>query len=135
MSVEENKRVIEGFIKSLDQGDAEGILGAYAPDVSIWTAGSNWFSGEHDLAEAGELVASILGQFPQGLQFRIEGLTAEGDRVAVEAESQGRHRDGRSYCNKYHFLFVLRDGKIVRMKEYMDTWLAGEFLGREAAPG
>jgi ketosteroid isomerase-like protein len=39
-----------------------------------------------------------------------------------------RHQNGRTYHNQYHFLFILRDGKIVRMKEYLDTMLAHEFL-------
>ena len=75
-----------------------------------------------------EFMGGILSQFPEGLHFRVTGITAGGDRVAVEAESEGHHQNGRTYHNQYHFLFILRDGKIVQMKEYLDTMRAHEFL-------
>ena len=59
--------------------------------------------------------------FPEGITFTVIAMTAEGERVAVEAESYGKHVSGRTYINKYHFLFVFRDGKLVHLKEYMDT--------------
>jgi ketosteroid isomerase-like protein len=48
-------------------------------------------------------------------------MTAEDDRVAVEAVSEGLHATGQTYSNEYHFLFRFRDGKVVEFKEYMDT--------------
>ena len=55
-------------------------------------------------------------------------MTAEGERVAIEAESYGRHINGKTYNNLYHFLMVIRDGKISELKEYMDTMHANEVL-------
>jgi ketosteroid isomerase-like protein len=46
---------------------------------------------------------------------------AEGDRVAVEAESYGELRNGRVYAQEYHVLMTIRDGKIAAVREYMDT--------------
>ncbi|HEY4547356.1 MAG TPA: nuclear transport factor 2 family protein, partial [Pedomonas sp.] len=65
---------------------------------------------------------------PEGITFTIHGMTAEGDRVAVEAESLGRHVSGKMYNNKYHFLAQLRDGKITRWTEYCDTELITDIL-------
>jgi ketosteroid isomerase-like protein len=48
-------------------------------------------------------------------------MVGEGDKVAVEATSEGKHISGRTYTNQYHFLFEFRDGKLLRLKEYMDT--------------
>ena len=49
-------------------------------------------------------------------------LTAEGDRVAVEATSSAVNAaNGRVYENRYHHLFTCRDGAIVEMREYQDT--------------
>jgi ketosteroid isomerase-like protein len=69
-----------------------------------------------------------LGAFPQGIEFTIKHLTAEDDRVAVEAESHGVHVSGKVYHNYYHFLMLMRAGKLVRLKEYMDTELITEIL-------
>lgn len=38
-----------------------------------------------------------------------------------EAESFTKTRDGRTYNNLYHFLFLVRDGKVAGVKEYLDT--------------
>ena len=48
------------------------------------------------------------------MKFTIHSMTAEDDRVAIEAESYGEHASGKTYNNHYHFLMRLRDGKIVR---------------------
>jgi ketosteroid isomerase-like protein len=55
-------------------------------------------------------------------------MTAEGERVAVEAESLGDHASGQVYSNLYHFLFEFRDGKLLSLKEYMDTERVTEVL-------
>jgi uncharacterized protein len=55
-------------------------------------------------------------------------VTAEGDRVAVEAESHAKMKSGKLYQNKYHFLLTIRDGKIQGVKEYLDTAHADEVL-------
>ena len=128
MKAERNQRIVEVFFESLDRGDAEALLAAYAPDATVWTAGSLPFSGTHTLDQLPEFMGDILSQFPEGLRFTVTGITAGDDRVAVEAESEGRHQNGRRYHNQYHFLFILRDGKIVQMKEYLDTMLAHQFL-------
>ena len=55
-------------------------------------------------------------------------MTAEGDRVAVEARSSAEHVNGKSYRNEYHFLFVAKNGKLWRVKEYLDTMHANEVM-------
>jgi PPOX class probable F420-dependent enzyme len=70
----------------------------------------------------------ILEAFPEGLNLTIKRLTAEEDRVAIEAESHARHVSGKPYDNQYHILMRLRDGKIVEWREYMDTMLANAVL-------
>jgi hypothetical protein len=60
-------------------------------------------------------------------------MTAEGDRVAVEAESKARLANGTLYHNRYHFLFVVRDGRIQVVKEYLDTLHVMNALGSARA--
>ncbi len=48
-------------------------------------------------------------------------FTAEGERVAVETESYSEMNNGKVYNNLYHFVFVVRDGKIHEVKEFLDT--------------
>ncbi len=53
--------------------------------------------------------------------MKVKGAIAEGDQVAVEAESWGELKNGRVYNQEYHFLITLRDGKISAVREYLDT--------------
>ena len=126
--VEANKRIARDFMDAMSSGEAERILALYSDDVSVWTAGSLPFSGLHDLSEVAALCDGLLGAFPEGLRFSIQAMTAEGERVAIEAEGRGTHASAKVYRQRYHFLLVIRDGKIVQMKEYFDTELAREVL-------
>jgi len=132
VSIEQNKGVVREFFEALNRSDGKRVLELYADDGTCWTAGSLPFSGLHTLEETGQVMAGILGAFPRGIQFTIHGVTAEGDRVAVEAESIGEHVSGCTYTNQYHFLFVIRDGRIAQFKEYLDTQRADEVLVKRA---
>jgi len=80
------------------------------------------------LDQVTEASRRVLELFPEGLEIKIKGMTAEDDRVAIEAESHGRHKSGRTYHNVYHFLMRARDGKIVEWREYLDTMHAADVL-------
>jgi ketosteroid isomerase-like protein len=60
--------------------------------------------------------------FVDGLRFTPGTMTAEDDRVAVLADSDGELVSGGRYDNKYHFLFQLRSGLISHVWEYGDTY-------------
>lgn len=127
-SIEDKKRTARRLFECLSRGDTKAVLDLYADDATVWTAGTLAFSGRRSKQEVAPIMEGILGAFPEGLRFTIHGMTAEGDRVAVEAESHGRHASGRLYHNLYHFLLVVREGKVREFKEYLDTKLAHEVL-------
>jgi ketosteroid isomerase-like protein len=107
-SATDNKATVEKFFTALNEGDVEAVVATYADDGCVQTMGNTLF--------------------PQGLRFDIQAMTAEGDRVAVEATSEGEHISGQTYTNEYHFLFEFRDGKLLRLKEYMDTEMVTDVL-------
>lgn len=131
---EQNKELARGLLDALSRADAEAVRRLYAEDVALWTAGSLPFSGSRGKAMALEGMKGVLGLFPKGLQFTIDALTAEGERVAIEAHSDGVTAAGHRYQQQYHFLLRARGGRIVEFKEYMDTELARTVLveGRPA---
>ena len=123
-----NKRLAEEFFAALNRADSAAIAKLYADDGVLWTAGALPFSGRFTKAQAIQGMDQILSLFPEGLKFTITGMTAEGERVAIEAESHGRHVSGRMYHNQYHFLMIIRNGRVAEFKEYMDTMHANEVL-------
>ena len=118
---EHNKQRVREFFTILNRGDVPAIVAAYASDGHLQTMGHTLISGKFTRAQIEAAAGQIYQAFPQGLTFSIDAMTAEGERVAVEAHSHGRHSSGALYSNEYHFLFVFRAGKLQLLREYMDT--------------
>jgi ketosteroid isomerase-like protein len=126
--VETNKALARKFFDALSRSDVPAILDAYAEDGRVQTMGNTLISGVFDKPMITQAAGQVLGAFPTGIKFVIHEITAEGDRVAVEAESFAIHVSGKPYNNKYHFLMRFRDGKLLEFKEYMDTEMVTDVL-------
>jgi ketosteroid isomerase-like protein len=120
-SIEANKDTVTRFFDALNAGDTRAIVNAYADDGCVETKGTTLISGVFNKEQIAASAGAIFEVFPKGLSFEITGMVAEGEKVAVEATSRGEHISGQIYSNEYHFLFEFRDGKLLRLKEYMDT--------------
>lgn len=131
MSAETNKKVVLNFFENFSAGKANAALALMADSATWWIAGKPEqfvLAGTKTKAEFAELLNGIGAAMPKGLRVTPKGLTAEGDRVAAEAESYGEKATGKIYNNLYHFLFEVRDGKIQTVREYLDTMHAKEVL-------
>jgi hypothetical protein len=118
---ESNKRLVAKFFDALNAGDVDYIVGAYASDGCVQTMGNTLISGIFSRDQIAASAGGIFDVFPDGLKFTPLAMVAENDKVAVEATSEGQHSSGQVYRNEYHFLFEFRNGKVLRLKEYMDT--------------
>lgn len=119
--IESNKAAVTEFFEALNAGDIDTVVNTYSDDGTCRTMGETLISGTMSKEEIAASAGGILDVFPKGLRFKVLGMVAEGDKVAVEAISEGEHISGQTYNNEYHFLFEFRDGKLFNMKEYMDT--------------
>jgi len=130
MSTEQNKQTAIALLKASAVHDGETFAALMHPEATYWTLGK-----PHLFAYCGEKtreeICSYMSTpsiFPGGVEVTFGDITAEGDRVAVEAETKGTLPDGRVYTNAYHYLMTFRDGKVLRVKEYLDTQAAAEFF-------
>lgn len=128
MSTEDNKKVVLGLFENLSAGNAAAVLDALADSATWWVAGNFPLSGTKTKAQFAELIGGLGSKIDGALTVTPTGVTAEGDRVALEAESHAKMKNGKTYQNKYHFLIIVRDGKIQQVKEYLDTMHANEVL-------
>jgi ketosteroid isomerase-like protein len=123
MSAEANKDVVRRYMQAVMDGDIATIESLQHRDVKWWVLGV----GALDRARYNASVRSSLLAAERRM-VRITGMTAEGDRVAYEAESEMTF-PGKVYRNVYHNVVVIRDGLIVEGHEYMDTRAVQEAFG------
>ncbi|MDR3419145.1 MAG: nuclear transport factor 2 family protein [Nevskia sp.] len=132
-----NKQRVREFFDALNRGDVAAVVDAYDDEGYCLTMGNTLISGKSTKEQVRQAAGMIFQAFPQGIRFTIDAMTAEGERVAVEAHSEGLHASGRVYGNQYHFLFQYRDGRLLVLKEYMDTERVTDILcgGQRPASG
>lgn len=119
----DNKQIVREFLEVFSSGDVAGILERLHPDATWWVSGTMaGLSDTYTRQQLGVLLQGVTAVYKKGaLLITPTSLVGEGNRVAVEAESFAELNNGRVYNNFYHFLFKIADGKILRVKEYMDT--------------
>ncbi len=126
--VEQNKAIVVEFLSRFSKGDVAGLLALMDDQATWWVSGKiAGLSDTYEKERFGALLNGVKTAYKGGaMQFKPTVMTAEGDRVAVEAESFAELMNGRIYNNLYHLLFSFKDGKIFRVREYMDTQHAYE---------
>lgn len=118
--IEANKVVARRYMRAVEEGDVATIEALQHPNCT-W-----WILGHGDMSRA-DFIASVKAGLLTAEHRRAEvvGITAEGDRVAIEVRGEMIFPD-RVYRNEYHNLLVIRDGQILSGKEYMDTRATAE---------
>ena len=119
-----NKEIAAELFARFSRSDIPGVLSLMTDDVVWRIPGKKELSpaaGDYGKERIGRLFNRMLSQLESGLQMKVLGSIAEGDCVAVEVESSGDLKNGRRYRQQYHFAIVFQDGKIARVREYLDT--------------
>ena len=122
MATEANKALVLELYRAMNERDYPGMWALFSPDAI-------WGGGRFSTAEAGSiermkpLMVDPMPAFADGgINFTVHALTAEGDRVCLEAKSTASATNGKKYNNDYHFLmYFTPEGKIKQVKEYLDT--------------
>jgi len=127
---EENKALVKEVFQAISNGNWNFVTETFAEDAKVWVAGDMPISGNHTKDFVRGLEIGNQEMFPNGMTLTPKEMTAEADRIAVEAETYGKHVSGKIYNNFFHFKLVIQDGKIKEWKEYMDTKHASQtFFG------
>jgi ketosteroid isomerase-like protein len=120
MSLEANKATAISFLNAFAAAGAID-LSRFTTDATWWTFGTGEIPVSHFSEVSGRTASA---QFAGPGRFDVQRVTAEGDRVAIEATGFQPLKDGRSYDNTYLWVVTLRDDKICSVKSYYDTALA-----------
>lgn len=123
-STEESRAVLTAYLDALTRGDLDAIAASFADDVTWSLHGTLPLSGTRrgrdEIMEF--LVGAISLYAPGTLSFTFGEMTAEGERVVLEWRAQGiAAATGKRYDNTYCGIFVIRDGRIAEVREYLDS--------------
>ena len=128
MGITENKDVVRRYFAAVNAGDMGTITALLDDGASFWVPPSLpdgvEFRGK---AMVLKLFTESVGLYDPdaGLAVEIRSLTAEEDRVAAELVIRGKSAaDGGDYENWYHFLFRVEDGRILSIREHLDSLYA-----------
>ena len=129
MSVDANIDLVTRYFDCMRTFDSAPAAALLADDfVQFVPSPDPTFSAPKNKADTLVQMAGVGAMF-ENFAMEIKGITAQDNRVAVEAESRGTLKSGKVYNNRYHFLFEIENGRIAKMKEYCDTHHAADVFG------
>ena len=128
MSTEANKQTAIAFLRSISARNPDMAIAA--PDFSFWMPTRGLLDKETFL----KLSAGLQSMLAEPIVFDIAHVTAEEDRVSIEAVGTATLIDGVPFRNDYHILFLMRDGKVLQMREYNNSIVGAEAFGKKRQP-
>lgn len=119
-----NHPIAHAFLAALSRGGLPDDL--LTDDMQAWTVTSQAWSEKARYQGGVRLLATI---FNGGLDYRADSVTAEDDRIAIEAQARGTLTNGEAFHNVYVFILRVRDGRIASVREFFDPAPMREQLG------
>ncbi|MBV8629960.1 MAG: nuclear transport factor 2 family protein [Silvibacterium sp.] len=127
------KAVALAFLADVSAGRLDDAFNRVIPDVAWEMIAPAPYGGTMNRAGAAKFFAEHFGSKLSGpLVLAVETVTAEADRVAVEARVQANTKSGPPYENRVHFLIFVEGDKIVALREYIDSATLIAFISRDA---
>jgi hypothetical protein len=118
--------IVRSFYDKLAAGDAPGALGLMAPDVE-WIAMWHYkVEGRGPERVAQDLFRPLVAEWSSFALDPIEFIT-EGDTVISLGDFTGVHgTTGKKAEARYAHVWTVKDGKIARFRQYIDTLAVAE---------
>jgi len=121
MDAERNKKLVKDTWEAFWRGDIDAGLANMSDDITWFTPGTMALSG---LKRGKDAMRQFrFGEFDIFLELRrhVVGLHADGNTVILEVEAEGRLKNGEPYENAGCVIWEVDDGKITRVRQYVDT--------------
>jgi len=137
-TVTDNATIIRSAYEALARGDVPAVLAVFDDQIEWHPAeGNPWHPGNPFIGPQ-QVLQGVLARIPEaweGFEIQVDRLVTDGDTVVV----QGRYHatraraTGRPLDAQVAHVWDLRDGKVVRHQQYVDTRQLAAALGETTA--
>ncbi|MFA5632613.1 MAG: nuclear transport factor 2 family protein [Porticoccaceae bacterium] len=128
-STQNNKSLVERYLRALGSLDGDKARLFMHEDYSCRIISAAVKPDTYDAAGFCRFIEGFKAILATPIEFTVVEMTAEEDRVSTVANGFSTTIDGTFYNNNYHFLNHIRDGKVIRHLEFMDSYLGADTLG------
>lgn len=122
MATNDAEAVVEAFFAAITAGELPDAL--LTPDMTGWIT----TQGTLDKATYQGLVRLLARMTDGPLHVTVDAITAQDDRIVVEARSTGRLVNGEDYAQTYVYVLRMRGGLIASVAEHYNALVAQEKL-------
>ena len=135
MSIEENVRIVKDFFAAIGGGDQQTIRTLTAEDIEWIIPGEDWplagvRRGHAGLADLLQKASEMEISSPEPAEF-----VAQGDRVLMVVFARGKVKaTNRTFEDHWVFAITVRNGKLAKIREYIDTQALARASEMDASP-
>jgi ketosteroid isomerase-like protein len=132
MSTDRNLQTVKKFFSAMDGAEKENLLALAAEDIEWIIPGEDWpLAGTH---RGHSELAAVLQKASDEIEMtypKPPEFVAQGDRVLVIGIATGTIKaTNKPFTDEWVFDIILREGKVARIQEYIDT----QALAKASAP-
>ncbi len=137
MSIEKNVQVVKDFFAAIGSGDKQRVLTLVAEEIEWIIPGEDWpLAGTHR-GQAG--LAAVLQKASEEIEMtytRPPEFVAQGNRVLVVGVATGKIKaTDKAFEDNWVFDITVRDGKLTKIREYIDTQALARASEAATSPG
>jgi ketosteroid isomerase-like protein len=129
----DNVRLLKNLYDAFGRGDIPSVLGAMSPGIKWHQAESNPYQASGNAWVGPDAVLSLfmkLGSEWDGFTVHPKSFHDAGDSVIVEGRYSGIYKPtGKSMDTQVCHVWDVKDGKITRFQQYVDTAKLHDVMG------
>jgi ketosteroid isomerase-like protein len=125
-----NLELVRGTYEGSSEENGRNLLAVLSPDVE-WTEAEGFpYAGTYVGVDA--LMKGVFHRLAtewDGYRAEVHTYLSDGDRIAAFGVYSGTYKaTGKSMVAAFAHLYELKDGKIIRMQQYVDTAMVRKAL-------
>ncbi|MCC8409149.1 nuclear transport factor 2 family protein [Mucilaginibacter sp. UR6-1] len=125
-----NKKQIQTAFDNWKKGKGT-VFDLLDENVTWVVAGSSPVSGTYrSKKELLDVVRQINAKLSGPIVPEVKQIIAQDDVVVAVWQGKAPAKDGNVYSNTYSWVLTLKEGKIIRVTAFLDTYLLSQLLGQ-----